>query len=584
MPRHRRLLLPALLAGLASATAWAAAPSARLESSGSSLTPRRLEALFAAPLRSPRDDASLAASLAALLAELQEAGHLDARASAAWDSSLAGPEGARAEGARPAAPSVLRLSVEEGPRYRLTSLAIDTPGPADSAQIAAHLDLDPGGWASPGAIGRAIERAVRVAADQGHPYATLGVSVFQWDSGGARVRLSGSLGPTVTVSAVRIDGLRATRHSLAERGMGRLVGAPFSEAAAAAARDRLARLGLFRAVEYRGVEGEGDWRRAQLLYRVEEARYNRFEGAVGVQGDRRAVGLVSVALDNLAGTGRALALRWESRGRGVAQFAARYAEPLLLGTPLRAEVGIDQQEQDTIYTRTRWGGRLRYTLSERDRIAAGYTQERVVQPQGEVQNVAAQTTEFTLERDTRDLAPAPRRGGLGRVTASQVFKRETLRAGGRRNARANTVESLLEWHRPLGTRSGLALELSGAARFGTQRVLPLFERYPVGGAASLRGHDEQAFRVDRYALSRLEWRRFLSGAGEGVFLFWDHAFMQTRQAVDGGGERRETLHRDGIGFGLRLGAAGGTVGVDYGVEPGRAPLDGKIHLRLVSTF
>ncbi len=579
----RRLLLPslvpALLAGLVLAPAWAAPPGARLEAGGSSLTQRHLEALFAAPLRAPRDDASLSASLVALLAELQDAGHLDARGSATWDSTTV-----HSQGGHPAGGPVLRLAIDEGPRYRLTSLAIDTPGAADSARFAAHLDLATGGWVSPGAMSRAIERAVRVAADQGHPYATLGVSVLRWDSGGARVRLSGALGPTVTVAGVRIDGLRATRRSLVERGMGRLVGAPFSEAAAVAARERLARLGLFRAVEYRGIEGEGDWRRAQLLYRVEEPRYNRFEGAVGVQGEGRAVGLVSVALDNLAGTGRALALRWESRGRGVAEFSARYAEPLLFGSPLRVEVGIDQEDQDTLFARTRWGGRLRYTLSERDRIAAGYTQERVVQARGEVQNVAAQTTEFTLERDSRDLAPAPRRGALGRVTAAQIFKRETLRAGGQRNARANTVETLLEWHRPLGGRTGLTLELSGAARFGTQRILPLFERYAVGGAASLRGQDEQAFRVDRYALSRLEWRRFLGDGAERVFLFWDHAFMDTRVTLPGGGERSETLHRDGIGFGLRLDAAGGTVGVDYGLEPGRAPLDGKIHLRLVSTF
>jgi outer membrane protein assembly factor BamA len=296
------------------------------------------------------------------------------------------------------------------------------------------------------------------------------------------------------------------------------------------------------------------------------------------------VGLVSVALDNLAGTGRALALRWESRGRGVAEFAARYAEPLLFGAALRAEAGIDQQDQDTLYTRTRWGGRLRYSLSERDRIAAGYTQERVVQAQGEVRSVAAQVTDFTLERDTRDAIPATRRGALGRVTAAQVFKRETLRPDGRRNARANTVEALLEWHHPLGARSGLALELSGAARFGTQRILPLFERYVVGGAASLRGQDEQAFRADRFALSRLEWRRFLGDGGERVFLFWDHAVMATREPLPAGGDRMGTLQRDGIGFGLRLDAAGGTVGVDYGLEPGRAPLDGKIHLRLVSAF
>jgi outer membrane protein assembly factor BamA len=479
---------------------------------------------------------------------------------------------------------VLRLAVEEGPRYRLATLALDTPTPADSAGFAAHLDLVAGGWVSPGAIARAIERAVRVAADRGHPYATLGVSAFRWDSSGARVRLSGSLGPTVTVTGVRLEGLRATRRSVAERGMGRLTGAPFSQAAAAGARDRLARLGLFRAVEYRGLEGEGDWRRAQLVYRVEEPRYNRIEGALGVQGEGRVVGRVGVALDNLAGTGRALALRWESRGRGVAEFAARYAEPLLFGAPLGAEAGIDQQEQDTLYTRTRWGGRLRYTLSERDRIAAGYTQERVVQAFGEVQSVAAQVTDFTLERDTRDALGAARRGALGRVTAAQIFKRETLRAGGRRNARANTVEALLEWHRPLGPRSGLALELTGAARFGTQRILPLFERYPVGGAASLRGQDEQAFRADRFALVRLEWRRFLGEGGERAFLFWDHAIMGTREALPAGGDRMRALHRDGIGFGLRLDAAGGTVGVDYGLEPGRAPLDGKIHLRLVSAF
>jgi len=542
---------------------------ARFEVTGSSLPPRRLEALFSAPLRAPRDAGALAAALSALLVELQESGHLDARAAAAWDSS--------------AAPS-LRLTIDEGPRYRLTSLAIDTPGPADSAALAGPLGLAEGGWVSPGAIARAIERSVREAADRGHPYASLGVSVFGWDSSGAQVRLSGSLGPPVTVSAVRIEGLRVTRRSLTERGMGRLVGAPFSEAAAAAARERLTRLGLFRTVEYLGLEGEGDSRRAQLLYRVVEPRYNRFEGAVGVQGERRAVGLVSVALDNLAGTGRAVGLRWESRGRGVAEFSARYAEPLLFGTPLRAEAGIDQQDQDTLYTRTRWGGRLRYTLTERDRIAAGYTQDRVVQSLGEVQRAASQTTEFMLERDTRDAEPAARRGGLGRVTAAQIFKRETLRQGGGRDVRANTIETLLEWHRPLGTRSGLTLELSAAARFGSQRILPLFERYPVGGAASLRGQDEQAFRVDRYALSRFEWRRFLGEGAERVFLFWDHALMDTWLPRETGGVRRETLHRDGIGFGLRLDAAGGTVGVDYGLEPGRAPLDGKIHLRLVSVF
>ena len=542
--------------------------AARLEAQGSTLARRRLETLLAPALRAPGDSTALVGSVAALLGELEGEGFLGARASAAWDSSGA---------------PVLRLSVAQGERVRLASLRIETAVPADSARFAGSLDLTTGGWASPAAVAEAVERAVREAVDHGHPYASLGVSAFRWDSGGAQVRLNGALGPLVTVTRVRLDGLHATRPGLAARSMGRLKGEPFSQAAAIAARDRLARLGLFRSVEYRGVESDGDWRRGQIVYQVEEPRYNRFEGAVGVQSGGRAVGLADLALDNLAGTGRALALRWQSRGRGAVEFGARYAEPLLLGAPLKAQVTLEQQDQDTLYSRTRWGGQLTFTVSERRRIAAGYTQERVVQSSGEVQRSDQQITDFTLERDQRDRPDAPRRGSFARVTAAEIFTRETLRSSGRRSRRAGTAQGLGEWHWRTGARTGLSLELSGAARFSERRV-PLFERYAVGGAASLRGQDEQAFRVDRYALSRFEWRWFLGEHGERVFLFWDHAVMGTRLSLALGGDHMAVRQRDGVGFGLRLPAAGGTVGVDYGLEPGRAPLDGKIHLRLISAF
>ena len=130
----------------------------------------------------------------------------------------------------------------------------------------------------------------------------------------------------------------------------------------------------------------------------------------------------------------------------------------------------------------------------------------------------------------------------------------------------------------------MSLELASAGRFSTESVLPLYERYPLGGAATLRGYDEEQFRVDRYALSRLEWRMYTGPSQQRVFLFWDHAWMATRVAQPDGGSRLVPLARDGIGFGLRLEAAGGLVGLDYGLEPGRPALEGKVHLRLVSTF
>ena len=120
-------------------------------------------------------------------------------------------------------------------------------------------------------------------------------------------------------------------------------------------------------------------------------------------------------------------------------------------------------------------------------------------------------------------------------------------------------------------------------------MLAEYERTPIGGAATLRGHDEEAFRVDRALTTRLEYRWFPGSGGERLSLFWDHAHMLTRDPVVDAfgvtiGDRAREESADGIGFGLRLPAAGGLVDLDYGIEPGRGFLDGRIHLRLVSAF
>jgi outer membrane protein assembly factor BamA len=434
---------------------------------------------------------------------------------------------------------------------------------------------------------------LRGVAEAGHPYARLSLSQFEVASDAAEsgaapgvlLRYSGARGPRVVISGVRIEGLKVTRPDVAVRSVGRLAGRPWDRGAALAGRERLAQLGLFRSVTFEGLEGEADWGRARLVYRVEEARYNRFEAVAGFQGDAGTAGLARLELGNLLGTGRSAALRWESRGRRRSDFEARYAEPLLFGTPLRLEAVVQQQIQDTLYARTRWGGRARYAFgAQQECLEAGYERERVVQEHGEMERAEIQSTMFALERNTLDQPLAPRRGTRTRLEASQSFKREVLRPTGERSARASALQLQGEWHWPLGRSAGVSLGLEGAGRLSSQRVLPLFERYPVGGAATLRGHDEEAFRVDRYALSRLEWRRFLGPGGQRVFLFWDHASMGTRLARPEGGDRLEVVHRDGLGFGLRLQAAGGLVGVDYGLEPGRPPLEGKIHLQLISAF
>ena len=569
----------AMLTGLAAlavvAGPGAARAAARLEYRGGVLLPREVESLAAPALRAPGDSTALATFLGTLVARLEGLGRLDARAEAAWDSGR----------------TALRLEIHEGPLYRLRSIAIDAPDTADSAAFGAVLALRAGDAASAGGAGRAGERALREVSDDGYPYARLTLNRFEPDTvadpGGARgvtLRYTGARGPRVVISRPRVDGLKVTRPDVAARPLARLAGRPWNRSAAQAGRERLAQLGLFRNVTFQGLEGESDWSRAQAVYRVEEPRYNRFEAVAGFQGDAGTAGLARLELGNLLGTGRAAALRWESSGRGRSDFEARYAEPFLFGAPLRLEGAVRQQIQDSLYARTSWGGRGRFTLGPQEQIEAGWEQERVVQEHGELERAEIQSTVFALERKTLDEPLTPRRGTRTRLEATQSFKREILRPPAERSARSSAAQVQGEWHRPLGRAAGLTLELSGAGRFSSQRVLALYERYPLGGAASLRGFDEEAFRVDRYGLSRLEWRWFLGPSGQRAFLFWDHAAMGTRIALPEGGDRFEVVQRDGLGFGLRLETAGGLVGVDYGLEPGRPPLEGKIHLQLVSTF
>jgi translocation and assembly module TamA len=563
----------ALLIGLVDAAG--AAP--RLEYRGRALTARQVEPLFGEALRAPGDSVALASALGRLCARLEDEGYLDARATAVAQAT----PGGRAPGETAGSP-LLRVEVNEGPRYRIVRLDCDTPA-GDTTGIADAFTLRTGDWASPAALEEAATRALQTMATKGYPYAKLTVSGFDWDSAGARVRVSATPGPRVTVTGARIEGLRATRPQLAERALGRALGAPYSPAAAESGRERLLQLGLFRSVVWEGLAGEPDWGRARLAYRVEELHYNRFEGAVGSSSQGRMSGLARFDLANLAGTGRAVGASWESRGQGVEIVAARYVEPLLLGAPLRAEGTLEQQREDTLFTRARWGARLHFLLSGHERIEAGYEQDRVLQPHSAVSEARLQSTVFALERDTRDAVLVARRGARVRLSASQTFKREILVDEGRASARSSTVEGLADWHRATSAHAGIAWQVSGAGRFSSQPVLSLFERFPLGGAATLRGFDEQAFRVDRYLLSRFELRWFPGPTGQHVALFWDHAWTFTRLAEELG-TRVEQRQHDGVGFGLRFESPTGLIGVDYGLEPGRPPVEGKLHVQLVSSF
>lgn len=550
-------------------SAWPAPARLRLE--GWPLASREGEALFANALRVPGDSVALASALGRGVARLQSGGWHDAALEGTWDASR----------------GTLAVQVASGPRRRWGALAFDVPS-ADTAFVQRAVQWPEGEPADPALLARTVDALLARAQRAGHAWAQLAVTEWRADDAHVAVRLSGALGPRVLVDAVRLDGLVTTRRDVADRALGRLAGLPYNPEASRDAAARLATLGVFARVGAPTLEAGPQWEHATLVIPVSEPRYNRFEGALGLQGAAGLVGLASLDLGNLLGTARSASLAWQSRGGGRTDLRMRYVEPFVAGLPYRVELRLVQQMQDSTYTRTRWGVRLGHGLGADDRIELGHEEERVVQTRGAVQQAALQNTSFTYERDGRDDRLSPRRGVRARVSGAGVFKRETRRASvagpaGTRRSRAGTAELVLEMHRPLQARTGLAWELAAQGRFAGSTVLEPWERTPVGGARTLRGHDEEEFLVDRAVVSRLEARAFPGTIGEHIALFWDHAEMFTREP-EPTGPRVRRRSADGLGLGLHLVTGAGRVDVDYGVAPGRGALDGRIHLRLVSTF
>src|SRR5438132_4017731 len=211
----RRSITAALLLGLAVAPARAA----RLDVRGGPLARHQVETLLGDALRAPADTLVLERALGLLCARLQDDGYLDARAEGRWEGvAAAGPS----PGGRGAEPALL-VDVREGARYRIARLDFDVLA-GDSSGIAARFPVKVGDWASPSAVAAAAEAAISRLADAGYAYAQIAVTGFDWDSAGARVRVSGGGGPRVTISGADIQGLRTTRSRFAERSLGRAVG------------------------------------------------------------------------------------------------------------------------------------------------------------------------------------------------------------------------------------------------------------------------------------------------------------------------------------------------------------------------
>jgi len=315
-------------------------------------------------------------------------------------------------------------------------------------------------------------------------------------------------GELTRIGQILVSGLTATRPYVVQRELKFSSGEPLTAVALSEARRRLDATRLFDRVD---VEAIGDpsapIRDVQVSLR--EAKPWRFELGAGYATEEGFRGFLTLAYDNLLGTGRSASLLARISEKGY-RGELGYREPWVLGSEWQGEaITFVEEKQEVGYLRDSYGGTL--TL-QRDLLASLFIPEEPTDHpkslRGGFRYRVEQFHRYDIDPDLVADGAIPRPDDL--VTSVQSFLTLELRdqpadphngsyhfaafeIGSRvLGGDVNFVKFRLEdtWLAPLPAKSVLALStrFGIAAPYGDTADLVIEDRFKAGGPTTVRGY------------------------------------------------------------------------------------------------
>lgn len=311
------------------------------------------------------------------------------------------------------------------------------------------------------------------------------------------------------------------------------------------------------------------------LLRIEEDRMTHISAVLGYSnddnGDNTLTGWVNVAFLNLFGTDRALEIDWARATADRSAIEMKYHESGPLRWPVAGDLTLYREEIDSTYIHTTVEVEAYYyTLTQRFGVSAGVDDYLPGSRRPKlIEKASYKSFGAFWSYHGEDYQRNPRRGDAAEVRGKWIVNNE---AGETKSKTATEFD--LAHYQSLWGSWVMALALHGRG-YDTHDIED-YERYEMGGAASLRG-----FIENRFAGSRLGWAdvemRYLLGRNSRAFLFFDYG------AVEWSDEGEMTRLKDliGVGFGLRVMTRVGQFQLDYAVGKDNAgwgdPADGIVH-------
>jgi len=556
----------------------------------------RLLAAWRPLIGGPAEPSRLAAAVDRVLAQLADAGRLDAVCRLRLAPTA--PDSAR-----------LEVAIDEGRGVPLGAVAIEgTAAIAESDArrilgLSAGVPFDPDRFVA--GAGELLERYEA----RGFPFARVAPRDFHADSALA-FRVLVDEGREGRVVGLALSGNADTRESFVAREMLLRRGRAWNRRALERGRERLLRTGLFRTVgePYPLVDETGGGLRVGLT--VEEALANRIEGVFGWnRGEGNEDGFFSGYFDllfrNLGGVGRRAAVRWERRGRDAREIRIGFREPWLPFVPIGAGFDLRRTFRDSTYVRTEVEGAidvpLSGTLTLSARAAADSWSPGDRTP-ATVPKSRRNRGGVGFRYEGTDFPPNPSRGlnvSLEGEYGEKAVDVEAAPADSAANGAgvgaaasgANTIRfreeiarAAVEVFVPLGGPHLVAFRARGDLVSSDEEPIPDYELFFLGGARSLRGYDEDRFLGERVAVATLEYRFRLAGRSR-VFLFVDQGFtVLRRESATAPG--LETLRGSPLGWGggLQADSRLGVVGIGVGIPEGEGLAAARVHVSIEQEF
>lgn len=460
----------------------------------------------------------------------------------------------------------------------------------DADLLLASLETRSGSALDVGALGRDLGRILAALERAGRPAAMVEVAQVEVHPKGASVTIAVAEGRPHVLRGLELVPSGRTSAAFAARLAGLRPGLPLEDFDATRIQSELEASGLFAAVgtPELAIEDEG-----YVLVRVEveEAQPGAVDLVLGYLppavpgGPAALVGSGSLVLRNLFGRGRRLGVELQRHPGLVSALDLRLADPFLFDLPLRLEARFSGYQSDSTFARHTFALEAGYRLARglelvvaasRETVEAGVAGGALLDGRPRVPPADAWFAGAGLRFAQLDRPRNPRRGLTLEALLERGLQHRTLPQGADEPAR------LQQQRLRAATRLFIPTLRRQTAVIGGDVGVLLGDSYNesdlfrFGGAATLRGYDEERFRGNVVGRGVIEYRYLLDPTSH-AFVFFDLGFVG-RPATPGAPPSQHVL--PGYGIGLQYHTPLGIATATYALNPDEGPTRGRVHVGL----